>query len=231
MRIEGRETFPAHPEIVWSLIGEPGMVERLLPGFELFEPVAPDQYRLELNLRIGKATELLSAMLNLERVVPTVGFDFRAAAQGQSGALNLHGHIALEDQGADCTALSYVIDIDGDQFPAVSPRMLETTARAFARRSLEALDKQVAIRTRVYTTSAFRPEPAPAALTRQNTAILRRLLAVASVLLTLLLLWRGLARRRTRQIAREVAAQLERPEAGQLPDAPKSEGAAGRSSG
>jgi carbon monoxide dehydrogenase subunit G len=230
MRIEGRETFPAHPEIVWSLIGEPGMVERLLPGCELVEPVAPNQYRLELKQRIGKATEPLSAALNLERVAPTMGFDFRAAAHGHSGALSLRGHVALEDQGTDCTALSYIVDVDGDQFPAVSPRMLETTARAFARRSLEALEKQVAIRTRVYTTSAFRPEPAPA-LTRQNMAVLQRLLTVTSVLLTILLLWRGLARRRTRQIAREVAAQLEGSEAGQLPNAPELEGAAGRSRG
>jgi carbon monoxide dehydrogenase subunit G len=226
MRIEGRETYPAHPEVIWSLIGEPGTVERLLPGCELVEPVAPDQYRLELKPRIGKATEPLSATLNLERVT-SLGFDFRAAAQGHSGALNLRGHVSLEDQGADCTALSYVVDIDGDQFPAVSPRMLETTARAFARRSLEALDKQVAVRTRVYTTSTLRPEP-DAPLIRQDLAMLRRLLA-AALLLTILLLWRGLGRRRTQQVAREVAAQLEELEDGPLANAPKSEGADGRS--
>lgn len=230
MRIEGRQTYPAHPEVIWSLVGEPGMVERLLPGCERFEPVAPDQYELEMNMRIGQTTEPLSATLALERVAPTAGFDFHAAARGQSGALNLRGHVALEGQGAGGAALSYVVDLDGDQFPAVSARMLETTARAFARRGLEALDKQVAIRTRVYTTSAIRPEPAPAdsAVARQNFAMLQRLLAAAAFLMAVLALWRGLDRLRGRPMASATAALVEELEAGQLPGAPMPVSAADR---
>jgi carbon monoxide dehydrogenase subunit G len=229
MRIEGRETYPTSPDVIWSLIGEPGMLARMLPGCEVVEPVAPNQYRIELNTRIGKAIEPITAVLTLEEVAPFREVGFRADGQGHSGALSIQGHVSLEDQGPNCTALSYAVDIDGEQFPTVSPRMFETTSRAFVRRSLETLEKQIGIRTRVYTTAAYQPAPVAPAATIQRLAALRRLLAFASILLTLLILWRGIERRRTRRIAEELTALLEEPEDGQRPHSPASENEVERS--
>lgn len=201
MRIEGSQTYPAEPDVIWSLVSEPGTIARILSGCDVFESVASNQHRFVLNLRMGKVVELVAFTLDVAQVVPFKALTFRADGQSLSGSLNVQGHISLERQALDGVQLTYAAEIDGDQFKAVSPRMLETIARAFARRSLEALDKEVAIRTRVYTTTAIpSPQSVPISPAQRHRA-LGRLMTIVSLFLIGILIRRGLDRLRARGAA------------------------------
>lgn len=215
MKMEGRQTFAAGVDLLWTLLNDPLALQQLLPGCETFEAVAANEYRVALDLRVGAVNERFEGILLLERVIPFTRFDFRAEGESPSGLINCRGRVSLEDgaaNGADRhTSLSYEADIDvGGRLTAVSGRLLETTARAFARRALEGLEKQVAMRTRTYTSTLDAPQPAAPAVGGPPWLVAGRSAAILlGALAAFLLLLRGLDRRRTRRLAHEVADLLE----------------------
>jgi carbon monoxide dehydrogenase subunit G len=201
MRIEGSQTYPAEPDVIWSLVSQPETIVRILSGCDVFESVGSNQHRFVLSLRIGKVVELMAFTLDVSQVIPFKALSFRADGQSLSGTLKIQGQISLEKQAPDCTELTYAAEIDGDQFKAVSPRMLQTMARAFARRTLEALDKEVAIRTRVYTTTTFRSPQTVTVSPAQRHRALGRAMAIIFLFLVGILIRRGLDRLRAREAA------------------------------
>ena len=212
MKVEGRRIVAANREILWSLLHDPIVLQRCWPGCEILEAVGPDEYRAVFEIRIGQVVERFSGVLRLEQVVALHGFSFVADGRNDDGSLQARGRIQLEDAG-DGTALGYEADGVATGRPAaVSSRLMMTTARAFARRGLDALEKEIAIRTRVYTTTtAVAPDEAnvvPAVKDVRHMLQMRRWLILALTLLGALVLWRGVERRQARRVARQAVALL-----------------------
>jgi carbon monoxide dehydrogenase subunit G len=227
MKMEGRQNFAAGVELLWTLLNDPLALQQILPGCEALEAVAAAEYRVALALRVGAVTERFEGILLLERLVPFTRFDFRAEGESPSGLVSCQGRVSLEeragngsDRGSDRhSTLCYEAEIDvGGRLTAVSGRLLETTARAFARRTLEGLERQVAMRTRTYTSTLDTPTPAaPTPDAPHWLPIGRGAAVLLGALLALFLLLRELDRRRTRRIAHEVVDLLEQahaPESG-----------------
>jgi carbon monoxide dehydrogenase subunit G len=218
MRIEGQQVFSAKSEVLWALLHDPFTLEQLLPGCEAFEPGAAGEFAVTLSLRVGQTIERFVGTLQLERATSIDGFVFRAEGDSPNGSVSSRGRVYLEEEGSGATAVRYEADVEVDgRLGTLSPRLLETTARAFTRRCLETLERQVALRTRVYTTSISLPgesRPAPPAAAIRQLALVRRALTVVVFLMTALFLWRGINYRRTRQamkiLAHSPAAEPER---------------------
>ncbi len=210
MKLDGRHTFAAGREVVWGVLYDPVVLGSILPGGVSFEAVAPDEYRVTLQLRVGQTVELFSGTLWLERVAPFTGFDFHADGESPDGLVNARGRVYLEDAAEGGTSLCYEAQIEvGGRLSNVTGRLLETTARAFTRRCLEGLERQVDMRTRIYTSLAAPvAPPTPTGTTVRRLAGLRRAATLLGVLVAVLVLLRGLDRRRTRGIARQVAELL-----------------------
>ena len=201
MKIAGQQTYAASRDILWALLHDPVILPRLLPGCQSLEVTSTDQFRGTIAMRIGQVMETFEGDLTLEQLAPPRSFSFHAAGRNPDGALRCWGRISLQAEGPDSTTLAYEAEFYVDGRPAqVSARMHRTIAQSFARRSLEALQKQVDIRTRVYTTTTKQP-PAPALDGGLSTAAVerivmrRRLAAVLVMVLSLLLLRSRLARR------------------------------------
>ncbi len=226
MIVEGRRTYAANSEILWSLLHDPDTLKRILPGCDVLEAGAGDELRLTIDTRIGPATEHLIGTLRFDRVAPHRSFEFTAESGNRSGALTARGRVSFEPESGERTVLVYEAGIEaGGGFAQVSPRLMQTTMNALARRALEALEREAALRTRVFTTTTMLPAPEREA--RSTTAVdrlapYRRLLVIGPILLALALIIRGIDRRRMRAVARQVAEMLEQahPESQPLsPDA------------
>lgn len=221
MKLQGRHTFAAGREVVWGVLYDPIVLESVLPGCEAFEAVAPDEYRVTLHLRVGAIDDRFTGTLWLERVTPFVGFDFQADGESPNGLVNSHGRIYLEEAAEGGTSLCYEADLEvGGRLSTVTARLVETTARAFARRCLEGLERQVEMRTRIYTSSAAPIATTPTGATVARLAGARRGATLLGILLAVVFLLRGLDRRRTQRLARQVADLLAQPEAPAPPAAP-----------
>lgn len=199
MKIAGQQTYAAGREILWALLHDPVILPRLLPGCQSLEVTSTDQFRGTIAIRIGQVMETFEGDLVLEQVAPPRSFSFYAQGRNPDGALRCRGRISLQAEGPDSTTLVYEAEFDADGRPAqVSSRMHQTIAQSFARRSLEALQKQADIRTRVYTTTTERQPPPDAGRSTadvERLVLRRRLVAVLVMALSLLFVRARLNRR------------------------------------
>ena len=220
MKLAGRHPVAAGREVVWGVLYDPVVLADILPGVASFEAVASNEYRVTLPLRVGQVVDRFAGTLWLEHVVPFTGFDFRADGESPDGLANAHGRVYLEDAAEGGTSLCYEAEIEvGGRLSSVSGRLLETTARAFARRCLEGLERQVDMRTRIYTSLAAPvPPPTPTGATISRLAGLRRGATLLGILLAVVFLLRGLDRRRTQSLAQQVAEILAQPQPAARPD-------------
>ncbi len=197
MRVEGRHTLAADRETVWNLLYDPATFQNILPGVESFEAISAREFRIVLRLRIGQIVDHFTGTLWLDGVMPLTGFDFQADGESGSGLIHGRGRVYLEDAAASDTVLCYEVDFEVDgPLQSANDRVLTTTARAFARRTLEALERQLALRTRVYTTAVL--PPALDRATRTTEARLgaaRQLAAMLGILLFVVFLRRVLSQR------------------------------------
>lgn len=220
MKIEGQRSYSVGRDVLWSILNDPVAVSRLLPGCQAFEPVSPDVYRLVVDVRLGRAVERLAGTLSSTQVDPYRSLTFLARSESPSGPAECRGRVELKDAGDSAATLAYEAVLTPGEGLSISSRMLETTARAFARRALDALEQEAAIRTRVYTTTTqtmdttTRSTPPDVAIHR--LAFARRVLGLGLIVLVAWILSRSVerlnARRTRRQIAEVVEQVLEQVE-------------------
>lgn len=212
MRVNGRHTFSANREVVWSVLYDAGLLASILPGCEAFETVSLNEHRITLSLRVGQAVDRYSGTLRLDRIAPLTGFNFHASGESPSGRIMANGRVYLEDTSAGDTLLCYEADFEVSGPIAVGTgRTLQTAARAFARRSLERLERQIDLRTRVFTTTAAPAAPsASTAVTRAAEGMARRVALLAIALLVILFVRRMLGKRGTPPVgqARELLTPI-----------------------
>lgn len=224
MRVEGRHTVAANRETVWSVLYDPATLQSILPGCESFEAISSREFRITLRLRVGQIVDRFTGTLWLDAVVPLTGFDFQADGESGSGLIHGHGRVYLEGPAAadDATTLGYEADFDVDgPLRNATDRLLTTTARAFTRRTLEALEHQLDLRTRVYTTTVpSRALDAAAHTTAERLGAVRRLAAMLGILLVALFLRRMLARRCAEPGIESLALAVPLPAGGDALDRP-----------
>ncbi len=214
MKIEGKRVYAAEAESLWALLHDPVTLSRILPGCDHLEAIGPDEYQIRLSVRVGQAVEYLDGLLRLVPVTPLQMIDFRAegTSADRSASVSCRGRITIDRPADNLAGLSYEADITpGGRLSSVSQRLLQTTARAFARRCLEGMEKQVAVRTRVYTTTTISPSivaTAPTGDSIHRVAQARRWLTLTGLLVIGLALWRSIDRRRTREITTQVLEVL-----------------------
>lgn len=196
MRFEGQQTYAAAPETLRLLLNDPVALREIIPGCQNLEATGPNEYQVRLTLRIGQNIETFEGMLKLDQATPTGDITFHVVG-ATSTAVTARGRLAFDQQSDGETRVTYEAEAAADGPPAVSPRLMQTTGRAFVRRCLQNLERQVAIRTRVYTTVTAAPAVvvAPPGAAWQRAEMRRRLSVVAVLALLILLLGRGLGRR------------------------------------
>lgn len=195
MRFEGQRTYGAEPETLRLLLNDPVALRSIIPGCQTLEATGPNDYRLLLTLRVGQNIETFDGTLTLDHAAPLGDIVFHAAGSVANTAVTVRGRLMLDWQPGGQTRVTYEADAAAETPAAISSRLLQTTGRAFVRRCLEHLERQVAIRTRIYSTSTERPVAAPDRNVQHRAEIRRRMSLVAALALLVLLLGRGLSRR------------------------------------
>ena len=213
MRIEGQQTYVTGQEVLWSLLHDPDTLARVLPGCEALEALGPHEFRGTFSIRLGQMVETFTGNLSLERSIPWQSYHFVARGKNPEGVIACRGRVILRDEGQEQTTLAYEAEIEVSGRPAqLTERMLQTTARSFVRRSLDVLQQQVDIRSRVHTTSAWgegATRSAQSSHALDRLIFRRRLISAALVLLATLFLWRRASNRRERLVAEQVAELLD----------------------
>ncbi|RMG91926.1 MAG: carbon monoxide dehydrogenase [Chloroflexi bacterium] len=177
MKIEGTHTFNAPRNVVWPMLLDPQVLANVMPGCEKLEKVGENDYTGVLKIRVGPVQGTFNGKVTLNNLTPPESYEMVVDGKGPAGFVKGNGRLRLEENG-DTTTMHYEGDVQvGGRIASVGQRLLDTSARAIIRQSLEGLDQQVNARMQAQnapTSSADTtdtPPPLAAAPTQTEFAL------------------------------------------------------------
>ncbi len=141
MNVSGEYTFDATPEAVWTGLLDPEVLAATMPGCERLELVGEHRYEGALDIKVGPVQGKFQGKIRLEDLEPPTGFRMLVEGQGAPGFVRASAEIAIQPDG-DRTKLVYDGDAQvGGRVASVGQRLLESSAKAIIRQSLEGLNQ------------------------------------------------------------------------------------------
>jgi carbon monoxide dehydrogenase subunit G len=148
MNIEGTHTFAATRDTVWPMLLDPEVLASVMPGCEKLEQVGENQYKGILKIRVGPVQGKFDGIVTLTDIDAPESYRMDVKGKGAPGFVNGNGSLQLLAEDGT-TVLRYKGTAQvGGRIASVGQRLLDTSARAIVRQSLEGLDKQVQARVK-----------------------------------------------------------------------------------
>lgn len=181
MKLEGTYTFDAPREVVWQALLDPEVLGRVMPGGEALEKIGENEYKAVLKIRVGPVQGQFEGLVTLLDINPPESYRMQVSGKGAPGFMKGEGQVRLEDQGSS-TLMHYSGEAQvGGRIASVGQRLLESSAKALTRQSLDGLHEQIKARTQAQasanptvnrapvTTRVSEPLPAPEVKTPSQT--------------------------------------------------------------
>jgi len=156
MKLSGEYVFAAEVQEVWDALFDPAVLAAVLPGCEKLELV-DGSYLGELKVKIGPIQGKFTGKVDLLDQVPPASYRMVIDGKGPQGFVKATAQIVLEPQGST-TKITYDSDAQvGGKIATVGERLIETSAKAIVKQSLEGLGQNVVIRAQAHR----KANPAP----------------------------------------------------------------------
>jgi uncharacterized protein len=147
VKLSGEYVFNAPIAEVWTALLDPVVLAATMPGCEKLELVN-GQYVGDLNIKVGPVQGKFGGKIDLEDVKEQQGYTIKVDGRGAPGFVKATAHVAVEASGSD-TKLQYDADATvGGKIASVGQRLLEASAKAIIKQSLEALHETVKARAK-----------------------------------------------------------------------------------
>ena len=169
MNLDGSAVLHADRERVWSVITDPAVLARTIPGCLSLEQVGDDEYRMNVSVGVGAIKGTYAGEVRLADQQRPASYVMHASGAGGPGQVKAVVPIELVDNGDGTTTLTYSADaVVGGPVAGVGQRMITGVAKRMAAQFFSAVDAELAGRTVVPIESA--PSAAAEAGTTGATA-------------------------------------------------------------
>lgn len=143
MKIAGDYLFEGPQDVVWEALMDPDVLCSVLPGCDKLERVGEDEYEGALEIKIGPVQGAFKGKVKLSDIVKPDSYTMRVDGQGASGFVNATGHLKLRPEDGQ-THVDYEGDAQvGGRLAAVGQRLVESSAKAIIKQSLDGLNDAV----------------------------------------------------------------------------------------
>jgi len=148
VKLAGEYRFEAPVAEVWSALLDPVVLAAVMPGCEKLELV-DDTYVGDLNIKVGPVQGLFHGKVNLSDVEAEQGYTMKVDGRGAPGFVNATAAVKLTPEG-DETKMEYDADARvGGRIASVGQRLIDASAKAIIKESLEGLNANVKARANV----------------------------------------------------------------------------------
>lgn len=142
MKLAGDYKFDAAPADVWKALLDPEVLAAVMPGCEKLELV-DDAYIGELNIKVGPVQGKFQGKVTLADIEEEKGYTMTVDGRGQPGFVKAKAAVRLSPEGAE-TRMEYDADAQvGGRIASVGQRLIDSSARAIIKESLEGLNANV----------------------------------------------------------------------------------------
>ncbi|TQN35681.1 hypothetical protein FHU33_4909 [Blastococcus colisei] len=144
MNLDGSAVLSADPEKVWSVITDPAVLARTIPGCESLEQVGDDEYRMNVSVGVGAIRGTYAGEVRLSDQKKPSSYVMHASGAGAPGNARATVTINLEPAGDGKTNLTYSADaVIGGPVAGVGQRMITGVAKRMAGQFFTAIDDEL----------------------------------------------------------------------------------------
>ncbi|MCB0195955.1 MAG: carbon monoxide dehydrogenase subunit G [Anaerolineae bacterium] len=146
MDLEGTYTFDALRDKVWEALMDPNVLVNIMPGCEKLEEVGENEYETMLKIKVGPVQGKFKGNIELLDINAPDSYRMKVDGKGPSGFMKGDGQVRLESQG-DATLMHYTGTAQvGGRIASVGQRLLDSSAKAITKQSLDGLNQQIMAR-------------------------------------------------------------------------------------
>ena len=146
MDLEGTYTFDAPRDKVWEALMDPNVLVNIMPGCEKLEEVGENEYETMLKIKVGPVQGKFKGNIELLDINAPDSYRMKVDGKGPSGFMKGDGQVRLESQG-DATLMHYTGTAQvGGRIASVGQRLLDSSAKAITKQSLDGLNQQIMAR-------------------------------------------------------------------------------------
>lgn len=143
MNLDGSAVLHADPERVWSVITDPAVLARTIPGCESLEQVGDDEYTMNVTVGVGAIRGTYAGEVRLSDKEHPTSYVMHASGAGGPGNVRATVLINLEPS-AEGTSLTYSADaVVGGAVAGVGQRMMTGVAKRMAGQFFAAIDDEL----------------------------------------------------------------------------------------
>jgi uncharacterized protein len=144
VNLDGSAVLSADPERVWSVITDPAVLARTIPGCESLEQVGDDQYRMNVSVGVGAIRGTYAGEVKLTDQQRPSSYVMHASGAGAPGNARATVTINLEQADGGKTNLTYSADaVIGGPVAGVGQRMITGVAKRMAGQFFKAIDDEL----------------------------------------------------------------------------------------
>jgi carbon monoxide dehydrogenase subunit G len=143
VNLDGSAVLHADPERVWSVITDPAVLARTIPGCESLEKTGADEYRMNVSVGVGAIRGTYAGEVRLSDQDRPKSYVMHASGAGAPGQVRATVQISLSpsDEG---TTLTYSADaVVGGPVAGVGQRMMTGVAKRMAGQFFKAVDAEL----------------------------------------------------------------------------------------
>jgi carbon monoxide dehydrogenase subunit G len=146
IQLSGRYDFGAERELVWETFLDPEVLARIMPGCERLERVGDHEFEGVMKIRVGPVQGAFQGTVQLSELQPPHSYHMLVNGRGPAGIVRGEGDVRLESTPSG-TTMHYEgeAQISG-RIATVGQRLMESSAQAITRQSLDNLDRQIQAR-------------------------------------------------------------------------------------
>ncbi len=164
MKVSGEYLFEGPQQLVWDTLLDPEVLAGVLPGCEKLERVGENEYEGALKIKVGPVQGQFQGRVKLEGIQPPDSYTMLVDGRGAPGFVKATGNLTLQAAG-DRTQVTYQGDAQvGGRLASVGQRLMESSAKAIIKQSLDGLNASVQARSAapeaaVETPVVVKPKP------------------------------------------------------------------------
>lgn len=147
MIVNGEHTFAAPRETVWTLLQDPEVLAKAMPGARRLERTGDGRYEGVIRIGVGPVTAAEWALqVELRDLLPPESYTMLVDSRGALGFTRGTARVELlEEPGG--TRMRYQADLQvGGKVAGVGQRLLDQVAKMMTRQGLEALSREMEAR-------------------------------------------------------------------------------------
>ena len=146
MKLDGSYTFAAPRDVVWEALMDPEVLANVMPGCEKLNQVGDNQYEGQIKIKVGPVQGKFQGKVTLTNINKPDSYSMTVDGKGAPGFMKGEGQVELEEKNGS-TVMHYAGEAQvGGRIASVGQRLLDSSAKALTKQSLDNLNKQIEAR-------------------------------------------------------------------------------------